>query len=146
MLKKLLERLKESEPEREENLVALAAATLFLEVAWADHDLQEEELTVARNALKFVLGIDDAEVDILMDHSLERLDAAVGMQAFTRELVNAWSLEQRFALLVQLWKLALADQQIDRYEEATIRKIAELLYVPHARFIEARRIARDESG
>ena len=148
MLKRLLDRIKEPDPQPEANQIPLAAAALFLEVAWADHDLSESELTSARSSLQSVLQIADHEIDVLMDRSLERLDAAVGMQAFTRELVDAWSEDQRFELVVQLWSLAFADNEIDRYEEATIRKIAELLYVPHARFIEARRLARSahESG
>ena len=145
MLKRLLDRLKAEEPDQEYSQVALAAAALFLEVAWADHELSNEELAVARSALMSVLDIAHSEVDVLMDRSLERLDASVGMQAFTRELVKAWSIERRAALLVPLWRLAMADEVIDRYEEATIRKIADLLYVSHASFIDARRIAREMS-
>jgi uncharacterized tellurite resistance protein B-like protein len=43
---------------------------------------------------------------------------------------------------VQLWRLALSDAELDRFEEHTIRKIAELLYVSHVRFIEAKQRAR----
>ena len=144
MLKRLLDRVKDPEPQTETDQVPLAAAALFLEVAWADHDLSESELSETRASLEQVLALSGEELDVLMDRSLERLDAAVGMQAFTRELVNAWDEDKRFELVVQLWRLALADDQVDRYEEATIRKIADLLYVPHARFIDARRIARGD--
>ncbi|MFM7121605.1 MAG: TerB family tellurite resistance protein [Gammaproteobacteria bacterium] len=38
------------------------------------------------------------------------------------------------------------DDGIDRYEEHAIRRIADLLYVEHPRFIAARREARRNLG
>ena len=46
------------------------------------------------------------------------------------------SLEERY-LIEQLWDIAYADGVIDKYEEAAIRKVSELLYVPHSDFIKA---------
>ena len=37
-----------------------------------------------------------------------------------------------------LWEVAFADQVIDKYEDYTIRKIADLLYVKHKDFIKAK--------
>ena len=70
----------------------------------------------------------------------------MGLHAFTRTLVETWDERQRFELLIDLWRLAYSDSQIDRFEEHTIRRIAELLYVSHSRFIEAKQIARDGSS
>jgi len=42
-----------------------------------------------------------------------------------------------------LWRVAFADGRIDRYEEALVRKIAELIYVPHRDFIRARHRVQD---
>ena len=37
-----------------------------------------------------------------------------------------------------LWEVALADEGLDKYEDYLVRKIAELLYVPHAELIRLR--------
>jgi uncharacterized tellurite resistance protein B-like protein len=42
-----------------------------------------------------------------------------------------------------LWQLAYADQTIDKFEEHLIRKLAELLHVPHKHFIQAKHSAKD---
>jgi uncharacterized tellurite resistance protein B-like protein len=46
--------------------------------------------------------------------------------------------------LTGLWRIAYASAGIDKYEEHIIRRIAELLYMPHSEFIRAKLIARPE--
>ena len=143
MLSRLLDRIREpDEDETPGDTLELAAAVLFFEVAWADHEISDVELAMVKHALVSVFGIDDATVDELLEASKERHDDSVGMYRFTRTIVDAWTLEQRFNLVVQLWRLAYCDDHLDRYEEAAIRKIAELLYVGHGKFIEAKLIAK----
>ena len=36
------------------------------------------------------------------------------------------------------WKVAKADNVIDKYEEHRIRKLSELLYINHTEFIKAK--------
>ena len=143
MLSRLLDRIREpAAAETPGDTLELAAAVLFFEVAWADHEISDAELAMVKHALISVFGIDDATVDELLEASKERHDDSVGMYRFTRTIVDAWTLEQRFNLVVQLWRLAYCDDHLDRYEEAAIRKIAELLYIGHGKFIEAKLIAK----
>mgnify|MGYP001812143539 CR=1 FL=1 len=147
MISKLLERLRGQNDDPsgvDEHLIALSAATLLLEVAWADHDIADAELDSIRTALTGQFGLSAAEADEVIGESRDRHEKSVGMHAFTRTLVDAFDEQQRFDLLTHLWRLAYSDMTIDRFEEHTIRRIAELLYVSHARFIEAKQLARDE--
>ena len=145
MLNSLLERIRSQgrEPTVEnDRLIPLAAATLMMEVAWADHDIAEEETAVIRLALSQQFGLAEQEIDEVISSSVTEHDESVGLYGFTRTLVEAWEEPARFDLVVKLWQLALADDKIDRFEEHMIRKIAELLYVSHKRFIEAKQQAR----
>ena len=122
--------------------VELAAAVLLFEVAWADHRISDIELATVRRTLVHEFGIDKTTVDALVAESRSQHEDSVGMHRFTRALVEAWTAEQRLQLVVQLWRLALCDAGLDKYEDAAIRKIAELLYVSHADFITAKRQAK----
>ena len=122
--------------------VELAAAVLLFEVAWADHRISDIELATVRRTLVHEFGIDETTVDTLVAESRSQHEDSVGMHRFTRALVEAWSAEQRLQLVVQLWRLALCDEGLDKYEDAAIRKIAELLYVSHTDFITAKRQAQ----
>jgi uncharacterized tellurite resistance protein B-like protein len=144
MLSTLLDRIRnlKDEPAEEERLIPLAATTLLIEVAWADHDIADEELAVVKNALTAQFDLTNSEITGIIAESKEAHEESVGLYGFTRTLVEAWDEPQRYELVVLLWRLAFADDRIDRFEEHMIRKISELLYVSHARFIEAKQTAR----
>jgi uncharacterized tellurite resistance protein B-like protein len=42
-----------------------------------------------------------------------------------------------------LWKVAFADQRLDKHEDYVVRKVAELLYVPHRELIRIRNQIQD---
>ena len=145
MLSALMEKIRglgDDVEDPSDRLIPLAAATLLIEVAWADHDIAEEELAVVQTALAEQFNLSSAEIEEVINDSRAQHDESVGLQQFTRTLVDAWNEPQRFELVVQLWRLAFSDTRLDRFEEHMIRKIAELLYVSHSRFIEAKQKAR----
>ena len=141
MLARLLERIQtpaaDGSPEMK-TTVELAAAVLLIEVAWADHHIADAELRAVERALKAVFQISGDDLRALVAESRAAQRDSVGLHRFTRAIVDAWSAGQRFELLVQLWRLAYCDAGLDKYEEATIRKIADLLHVDHPRFIAAK--------
>jgi len=139
MLKKLLERL--TQPAREpepEALPALAAAALLLEVSWADQEMSQAELDLIAAALERTFRLAPQAARDLIEQARREHDASVGLYGYTRVINEHWDEPAKFDLVVALWRLALADDVLDRYEEHTIRKIAELLYLDHDRFIEAK--------
>jgi uncharacterized tellurite resistance protein B-like protein len=139
MITRLLRRLTQPEQEPEpEGLLALAAAALLLEVAWADHVISDEELELIEQHLQSQFGLTHDEVAELVEESRREHEQSVGLYSYTRTINGAWSEEQKFALVTTLWRLAMANDELHRYEEHTIRKIAELLYLSHERFIEAK--------
>jgi uncharacterized tellurite resistance protein B-like protein len=63
---------------------------------------------------------------------------SVSLHQFTRLINQRFSPEEKVRVVEMLWQVAFADGRIDRYEESLLRKIAELIYVPHRDFIQAR--------
>ena len=43
-----------------------------------------------------------------------------------------------------LWRVAYADGNLDKYEEHLVRRIADLIHVPHSVFIRMKHKAREE--
>lgn len=141
MLSHLLARLKEPLAKNEEEaaqLLPLAAGVLYLEVAWADHDIAEEEMELIGGTLTDQFDLPPEELQAIIAESRAQHESSVGLYRFTRIINDAWDEEAKFQLVVKLWELALSDNRIHSFEEHTIRKIAELLYVSHSRFIEAK--------
>jgi uncharacterized tellurite resistance protein B-like protein len=57
-------------------------------------------------------------------------------------LNKTFSAEQKQRLIEHMWRVAHADEEVHMYEDHLVRKIAELLYVPHSQFIAAKHRAR----
>ncbi len=145
MFDRIKELFNSNEASEEQIEPAQAAAVLMFEVVWADHDIASAELEVMGQLLQKLFGISAVRVDELHAATRANHDASVGVFPFTRAINGQLDQEEKFEVLKAMWMIALADAQIDVFEEHTIRRIADLLYVPHQRFIEAKLAARRES-
>lgn len=122
----------------------VATALLLVEVARADY---QEDLTEDATVLELIkrhFELDDAEAALLISEARREADHAASLQAFTRRLHEALSERDKLEVVEMLWKVALADQRLDKHEDYVVRKVAELLYVPHRELIRIRNRVRGE--
>ena len=141
MIKRFIERFFEEDYAPQPMDTALAAAVLLMEVTRADHTIDPAEEAAMRSAIGELLPDQDAQP--LLDDALSTSMTANDLQKFTSAIHEQWNTEQKTALMIALWKTAFADGNLDKYEEHIIRRIAELLYLPHSEFIRTKLLARD---
>lgn len=122
----------------EQHLTHLAAAALLLEVSRADFDIQDEELKEIANALQKRFKFSGEEVQNLLNLALIEQEAHVSIYPFVKIINEGCSPEEKKLLLQDLWRVAYADNKLDKYEDYQIRKIAELLYLSHSDFIQTK--------
>ncbi|HEY3487881.1 MAG TPA: TerB family tellurite resistance protein [Gammaproteobacteria bacterium] len=122
----------------------LAAAVLLLEVSCSDFERQPEEKTAVLQALARAFDMSNDQVSILYDNALQSADHAVSLHNFVTVINRECSPEQKMILLEQLWRVAFVDGRIDKYEDHRIRRIAELLHMPHRAFIQSKHAAAAE--
>jgi len=115
----------------------LAAAALLVEVVRSDHQFPEVERQAVLAAAGRRFGLDEAEARTLVELAEAETREAHDLYQFT-SLVNAsFSPEQKLWLIEELWRVAWADDVLHHYEEHVIRKVADLIHVPHSAFIAA---------
>jgi len=122
---------------REQEL-AVATAVLLVEVARADFSEDEVELEAVAGLLESHLGLAQSEAENLVREARLEADHAASLQAFTRQLHEELSLEEKLAIVEMLWRVALADDTLDKHEDHLIRKVAGLLYISHRDLIRIR--------
>ena len=122
--------------------VPLAAATLMMEVSWANHTISNEEMEVSTKKLSEIFSLDDHQANALLEEGKILMNESVGLQQFTTLLNENLAADQKFSIVLALWEVAREDDSIDALEEHQIRNISELLYVPHSKFIEAKLSSR----
>lgn len=127
-----------TEPDSHKRKIQLATAALLIEITRADANVDEQEEQKVEQLLRLHTGLEDEALSQLIAEADSAVDTAVSLVDFSRVLVEALSLAERGEVIDMLWQVAFADGRIDRYEDYTVRKLAELLYVPHARFIQAK--------
>lgn len=125
-------------PEAAAHRLRLATAALLVEVARADHHLAETERRHTAALLRERFDLPEAEIEALLALAEQEVDEAIDYYQFTSLINREFQPEEKVALLEQLWSVAFADGRLDRYEEHTVRRVADLLHVPHSDFIAAK--------
>lgn len=122
----------------------MAACALLLEVAWADHSIADAELQQIRQRMQTLFDLPEDTILELIQQSRQAHDDSVGLFAYTRLLNDHLDAAQKTEVVRSMWSVAFAEGGLDRFEEATIRRVADLLYVPHANFIATKLETRDD--
>jgi uncharacterized tellurite resistance protein B-like protein len=138
-LKKLLGGADTNMPsESDEDVIQLAVAALLVEISRADHEQRPAEDEEIRRQLNNAFHLSDAQSEVLIKKAMESVDGSVSLFDFTRDLHTRMSYEKKQKVIEMLWRIALADHDIDKYEDYMVGKIAELLYVARGDVIRLR--------
>ncbi len=130
--------LNEQKPQENEKQIELACVTLMIELAKVDQSIDDGELKIIRNAAKKTFNIADEKIDDIIELALEESKQSTSLYQFTDLVNNHYSEDMKYQLILAMWKIAFVDGELDKYEEHLIRKVAELTYVPHIKFMEAK--------
>ena len=96
--------------------VRFAAAALLVVCARADFEEHPEEQSTILDLLENTFDLDEEGLHELLD--LVDPDAAVtDLQEFTKLVNQHYSAQDKRVLIENLWRVALADGRIDRFEE-----------------------------
>ena len=113
----------------------LITAALMVEVMQADFSLDEREQQAFISVLKLSFDLDENEVIELEELAHAKVEEATSLYEFTRQINDNFSAGEKLELIKNMWRVAFADGEIDRYEDGVIRRVAELIYVAHSDFI-----------
>lgn len=125
-------------PVDEQQIMHLASAALLIEVSRADFDIQDEELASIANSLITRFNFSKQEADSLIELAKSEQDSHVSIHPFVKIINEHCSVDEKKLLMEDLWRVAYADDKLDKYEEYQLRKIADLLYIPHSVFIQTK--------
>ena len=149
MLAKLKSLLKDSigqpEAQTEEQLqeqLQLASTILLLEVARTDHEIEEVEVERIKMLVKDKFNLSTEATQVLMDEADDTINDIIDFHQFTSLLNQHFDLDQKCRLVQYMWEIALADGNLDAYEDQIIRKVADLMYLRHSELLSARERAK----
>ncbi|MDO9519749.1 MAG: TerB family tellurite resistance protein [Pseudohongiella sp.] len=130
-------------PGTREHRLRLASAALMFELLTTDRHIDEREIAVFKSILMDSFNLNTEELDNIIQLAEEEAKQAVSLYEFTSLINESYQYEDKLVLIENMWRLALADQHLDKYEEQLIRKTADLIYVSHGDFIKLKLKVRD---
>jgi uncharacterized tellurite resistance protein B-like protein len=122
----------------DDSSLGLAVAALLVEVLRADFESGDAERSQAVASIGNLLGLDEAGCIELLGRAEKRIDQSHDLYQFTSEINRSYDAAEKLRLVEHLWRVAHADDAVHKYEEHLIRRVADLLHVPHRAFISAK--------
>lgn len=127
----------------QERAYRLATAALLIEMTRADYEVKKVERDAVTRAVQRAFGLNVEETAELVALAEREADEATSLYEFTRLINDNFAPEQKEHIIELLWQVALADGEIDKYEDYLVRKVADLIHVPHLTFIRAKHTAME---
>jgi uncharacterized tellurite resistance protein B-like protein len=135
--------LSEQKPEETELAIHLCCIALMTTVASIDHEFDSSEQAAIIDLGKKLFNVDEETAHELLGEARDSSEASTSLYDYTSRINGIFNEQQKFDLITALWQVAFADGQLDRYEEHIIRRIADLIYLDHVRFMQAKHEALD---
>ena len=133
--------------ETPEEKLQLATVALFLEIMQMDDRVEVKEQNIILSLINQNFSITTEQSTSLLQLAEQQRTQATDYYQFTSLINKEYSQEQKVRLIESLWKIAFIDGILSIQEEYLVRKIADLLYVPHSAFIMAKnRVATSQSN
>lgn len=124
--------------------IAIAATALMVQLSQVDNDEDERELQAIIDCAVKVHDFSREEAKEILDQAMAQAQNATSLYEFTGQINEFLDQDGKQVLLENIWRIALADDRIDKYEEHLIRRIADLLHLNHREFMQARHRAESK--
>lgn len=126
--------------------LAVAATALMVQLSRIDNHEDQRELTTIVECAVRVHEVTREEARQILDDALNHADDSTSLYEFTGVLNDQLSQTAKQRVLESIWRVALADEHVDKYEEHLIRRIADLLHLNHREYMQARHRAEAQPG
>jgi uncharacterized tellurite resistance protein B-like protein len=121
-----------------EQSIRLAVVVLLVEIAESDFEHAPEERHAILSAIQNEFGLSRVSAEQLIALARQEHKESTDYFQFTRLINEHYSAEQKIKVVEAFWRVAFADQELHHYEEHVIRRLADLIHVPHSDFIAAK--------
>jgi len=123
----------------------VSAAALLVEVVQADGSFTTDERHALFAGMQAQFSLSDDEATDLLTLAEQQARHATDLHEFTTSINRHFQAEQKLALIQELWRAAYADEILHQHEEYLVRKVGDLLHVPHLSVLLAKQRAQATS-
>ena len=129
--------------EQRQSSLRLATAAFLTEIARMGGKTTARERAKIDTIVQQRFGLDPTQTRELLELAEQEAREATDYYQFTSLIKSQFTPRQKAHLIELLWQVVYSDGHADLYEEHLVRKVADLIYVPHEVFIAAKLRARE---
>jgi uncharacterized tellurite resistance protein B-like protein len=116
----------------------IAVIALLIRAATSDADFRAEEKETIRRIASESFGLPAGEIASLIEAASMEEAETLDLHRWVQSIKQAYSEDERVALIEKMWEVVYADGVLDEYEANLLRRVAGLIYVPDRQSGEAR--------
>ena len=116
--------------------ISLACAIILIEVSYSDFEIKDVEIEKMIRFFEKDLNLSKKKALWLNEEAQKLHKDTNCLRKYIRLINESYTKKEKIKLINIAWKIARADNEVDKYEEHRIRKISELLYLNHSDFIK----------
>jgi uncharacterized tellurite resistance protein B-like protein len=128
-----------------EAALRLATAVLMIDVARADRVFDESEFDTMLQLIESHFDLPPEQAAELVNAAGDKADDMVSLYEFTKLLHEHLAEQEKAHIVSLLWQVAYADSQLDKYEDALVLKISDLLHVSRGRVMRLKHDAQQNA-
>lgn len=125
-------------PAAQEHTLQLATAVLLVEVMRTAPEITPAERQAVLAGLREKFSLTDDELARLLELAERAARESSDFHRFTSRINEGFDMERKLRIVEMLWRVAYADGQLSAHENHVMRKISDLLYIPHGAYINAK--------
>ena len=129
-----------------QHALQLATAALLLEMMRMDGSVTADETAAVAKALESQFGLAAEEAAALMALATAEAREATDYFQFTSLINRRFTPEQKLRVVEAMWTVAWSDAELSAHERHLMRRIVDLLHVPHGDAVAAQARARARAG
>jgi uncharacterized tellurite resistance protein B-like protein len=126
----------------DEHALQLATAVLLVEVMRADAEFDAAERAEVLAALRDKFKLSDDEAARLVELAQQTAQGSSDFFQFTSKINDSFDMEDKVRMVEHLWRVAYADGVLNAHENHLMRRVSDLLHVPHGAYINAKMRAK----
>lgn len=125
--------------------VQLAIAAVLLEVAHGDAECSNDEYREIVSNLRDEIGLSRSETNELLEAADEERFTQLAVSPFIERIRDGLSMRQRVEFLALVWRVILADSQIEEFESTFVSWLPQVLGLSEQDADEAKRLAKPDA-
>jgi uncharacterized tellurite resistance protein B-like protein len=119
-----------------EAAIRSATAVLMIDVARADYVFDDTEFESVLRLIQSHFDLSGEDAAALVNMADERAERLTSLHEFTQLLHNNLDEREKARIVGLLWRIAYADGRLDKYEDALVLKISDLLHVSRGKVMQ----------